>query len=104
MGKYKIRANYAVLENGGTGHQGVFPFSCLFSPRNNEMRLFGGPAAALAEVSESPTAGKGIYTRICGGALVSADLEHLRCAFGQEWLSWRTAGTDGKGLVTKSRI
>lgn len=68
------------------------------------MRLFGGPAAALAEGSESPTSGKGIHTRICGGALVSVDLEHFWGAFEQEWLSWGTTCTDGKGLVPKSRI
>lgn len=62
VGKYKIKANYAGFENGGTGHQGVPPFSCLFSPWNNKMNLLGGPAAALAEVSGSPTAGKGIHT------------------------------------------
>lgn len=48
------------------------------------MRLLGGPAAALAEVSESSTAGKGIHTRICGDALVSVDLGHFWDAFGQE--------------------
>lgn len=48
---HKIRVSYPVFENGGIGHQGVPPFSCFFSSWNNEKRLLGGPAAALAEVS-----------------------------------------------------
>lgn len=68
------------------------------------MRLLGGPAAALAEVSESSTAGKGIHTRICGDALVSVDLGHFWDAFGQEWLSWGAACSNGKVPVPKSRI
>lgn len=91
----KIRASYPVFENEGTGHQRVPPFSCLFSPWNNEMRLLGCPAAALAEGSEWSTAGKGVHTRIWGDPLVSGDFGHFWDAFGQEWLSWGAACTDG---------
>lgn len=71
----KIRASYPVFENEGTGHQRVPPFSCLFSPWNNEMRLLGCPAAALAEGSEWSTAGKGIHTRIWGDLLCLGTLD-----------------------------